>query len=311
MKKQCSLFSIILCFTILTASYNYAKDKGLYGVSMVKNVTFVTRDGEPIQGDLYQPADAQGKLAKGPHPAFVLVHGGGFVMGSKDIQFKDAGKWLTERGYVCFNVNYRLRKKGNFPNDVNDVKCGVKFLRANATKFGVDPERIGVMGGSAGGYLTAFAGVTQDHPDFKPACGEYDKESDTVQAAVPVYGGYDFQAILSDKMPEAGLEMLEHFVGEDMIQEVQNRFKKASVMPYIKKMSTRWLILHGSADDLVPISQATILQEALTKAGVDSELAIIDKGKHGFMDVAAVDLPAYNKAIEVFEKWLKKKFPAK
>lgn len=296
------------CFFVCASS---AQDKGSYGVSIVRDLVFITRDGEPFKGDLYQPTDEKGKLAKGTFPAFVLIHGGGFVIGEKNIQFIDVAKWLTKRGYVCFNVNYRLSKAGTFPNSVMDVKCAVKYVRANAEKFGVDPKRIGVMGGSAGGYLTAFVAATPDHPDFPPECGEYDQNSSSVAAAVPVYGIYDFEKDLEENPSVPSRKVFEDYVGGGNPDEIKKKFKKASVMTYLKKSDTKWLVIHGSSDNLVPVSQASLLHDALVKTGVDSEVAIIEKGKHGYFDVPGMDMAAYNKTLPILDEWLKHKFPTK
>lgn len=298
----------LICFFVCASS---AQDKSSYGVSIVRDLVFITRDGEPFKGDLYQPADENGKLAKGPFPAFVLIHGGGFVIGEKNIQFIDVAKWLTKQGYLCFNVNYRLSKGGTFPNSVNDVKCAVKYLRGNAEKFGVDPDRIGVMGGSAGGYLTAFLAATPDHPDFPSVCGEYDQNSSSVAAAVPVYGIYDFEKDLEENPSVPSRKVFEDYVGGGNPDEIKKKFKKASVLTYLKKTDTNWLVIHGSSDSLVPVSQANILHDALKSVGADTELAIIEKGKHGYFDVPGMDMAAFNKTLPILEEWLNKKFPGK
>ncbi len=287
----------------------------LYGVTVEKNIEYVMRGDIQLVGDLYRPADANGKPLAGPLPTFVLIHGGAWYMGSKDLQFKEVAKWLAQRGYAAFNVIYRLKEPGHFPNSVLDVMCAVKFVRGNAKQYGLDAKRVAAMGGSAGGYLTAALAVMADNKEFKTDCGDYEKESAKLQASVPVYGPFDFQSIITEYASSATAgKVFGGYAGvtdADKDGEIAKKLKRASVLTYVHKMDTKWLIIQGTKDTLVPPSQANLLHDALRKAGVDSELALIEKGKHGFFDISSMDPKAYKAALEILETWLAKKFPAK
>src|SRR5829696_3888930 len=120
------------------------------GVTVKNDVTFRTVDGEPLLLDVYQPA----KKDKG-RPAVVVVHGGAWTIGDKS-WFAQQGNQLAERGFVAFSINYRLAPAHPYPAAVEDVEASVAWVRKHAKEYGVDPERIGALGGSAGGHLTGL-----------------------------------------------------------------------------------------------------------------------------------------------------------
>ncbi len=306
------LLSVFLCVSL---NVHVAFGESSYGVTVEKDIDYVMRGDAPIKGDLYRPADADGNPIKGPLPVFVLIHGGAWYMGSKDLQFIEVAKWLAQRGYAAFNVTYRLREPGHFPNSVLDVMCAVKYVRGTAKKYGLDAKRVAAMGGSAGGYLTAALAVLADNKEFKTDCGAYEKESAKLQASIPVYGPFDFPSIIEEYASSATAgKVFGGYAGvtdADTQDEIAKKLKRSSVLTYVHKMDTKWLIIQGTKDTLVPPSQANLLHDALKKAGVDSELALIDKGKHGFFDLSGMDPKAYVKALEVLEAWLAKKFPVK
>lgn len=307
-----TLFSIVL----LLFSFSFVLHAGeKYGVTVEKNIEYVMRGDIQLVGDLYRPADTDGKAVKGPLPVFVLIHGGAWYMGSKDMQFIQVAKWLAGRGYAAFNVIYRLKQPGHFPNSVLDVMCAVKFVRGTAKQYGFDPKRVAAMGGSAGGYLTAALAVMADNKEFKTDCGAYEKESAKLQASVPVYGPFDFSSVIEEYASSATAgKVFGGYAGvtdADTQEDIAKKLKRASVLTYVHKMNTKWLIIQGTKDTLVPPSQANLLHDALKKSGVDSELALIDKGKHGFFDVSSMDPKAYKTALEILEAWLAKKFPVK
>ena len=307
-----ALFSVMFVFIPLNLAV-HAEEK--YGVTVEKNIEYVMRGDVQLVGDLYRPADANGKAVKGPLPVFVLIHGGAWYMGSKDLQFKEVAKWLAQRGYAAFNIIYRLKEPGHFPNSVLDVLCAVKFIRGNAKLYGLDAKRVAAMGGSAGGYLTAALAVLADNKEFKTDCGDYEKESAKLQASVPVYGPFDFSSVIEEYASSATAgKVFGGYAGvtdADSQDEIAKKLKRASVLTYVHKMETKWLIIQGTKDTLVPPSQANLLHDALKKAGVDSELALIDKGKHGFFDLSAMDPKAYKASLVVLEAWLAKKFPVR
>lgn len=312
-KKECLKKEIYFIFIFIFVASSNILANDLYGVKVEKDIVYVKRGRASLKADIYRPTDKDGNIIEEKMPAFILVHGGAFVLGSKDYQFKEIAKWLAQRGYVAFNITYRLKEDGRFPNNILDVKCAIKYLRGNAKKFNIDKNRIGIMGGSAGGYLAAFVAATGDDFYFESSCGEYDSESAKVQVAIPSYGIYDWESMIDNDYAGAARKLISDYSGvssddNDFLQKI----KKVSVVSYLtEKTDVKWLIIHGTNDVLVPVQQAYILNDKLKKINADVEIAIIEKGKHGFVDLSTIDIIAYRKATEIMERYLSKKFPSK
>ena len=133
-------------------------------VEVRRNVEYGKHDGVSLTGDLYQPA------APGKYPCVIAVHGGGWQQGSRTT-YQYWGPWLAQRGYVVFAVSYRLVTPGKkmFPESVHDVRAAIQFTRSRGEALKVDPERLALMGDSAGGHLVALVGLAADHPTFRGA----------------------------------------------------------------------------------------------------------------------------------------------
>ena len=157
-----------------------------------KDVAYATHDGVMLLGDLYLP------MSSGRHPAMMFIHGGGFRAGSKSAYERSWGPYLAARGYVVFAIDYRLAKpeQAAWPQALLNCKAALQYLRGNAGELGVDPNRIGVGGDSAGAELAAMLAVTQDWIAFtdKYPKDDYSGVSTKVRVAVPVYGVYDMMA---------------------------------------------------------------------------------------------------------------------
>src|SRR5205823_10951719 len=128
------------------------------GVVITNDIEFANPDGQHLLLDMARPATG------GPSPAIICIHGGGFRAGDRH-GYDGLIKQLAERGYVAVTVEYRLSPRFQFPAAVHDVKAAVRWLRANSKKYHIDPDRIGVTGGSAGGHLAQFLGVTMGVPE--------------------------------------------------------------------------------------------------------------------------------------------------
>jgi acetyl esterase/lipase len=148
-------------------------------------IEYANPDNQHLQLNLARPKNAEGKL-----PAVVCIHGGGFRAGDRK-RWDGLCKKLAERGYVAIAVTYRLAPKYQFPAAVNDVKAAVRWLRANAEKYQVDPERVAALGDSAGGHLAQFLGVTGDIAQFEGDGGN-GGQSSRVACVVNYYGPSDF-----------------------------------------------------------------------------------------------------------------------
>ncbi len=210
-------------------------------------------------------------------PAVVCIHGGGFRRGSRDSYLPLCIR-LAQRGYVAATVSYRLSPQDQFPAPVHDVKAAVRWLRANAARFGIDPERIGVTGGSAGGHLALFLGLTAGVPEFEGSGPHLDQSSE-VSCVVNYYGPTDFTKSYGRSVDAA--EVLPLFLGGDLEHERMAHIK-ASPLNWVTPHAAPTLTIHGTEDKYVAYEQATWLTERLRAAGVEAELETLDGAGHGF-----------------------------
>ena len=250
-------------------------------------------------------------------PLIVFVTGGGFIMAPKNnlIQLRMA---LAEAGYIVASIEYRVAPLGRFPQPLEDVKTAIRWLRANAEKFNIDPERVGILGNSAGGYLSAFTGITSGSKEFDK--GENLNFTSDVLCAVDMYGlsdltviGADFDEANQKGHASAGAtEALwvlgtSTFGGNDggvLAPENKNLVDKANPINYINEKSAPMLLMHGDADKLVSPSQTKILFEALQAKGIESERYVIPGAAHGGIYWAQDNV--IKTIVEFFDKYMKK-----
>src|SRR2546423_8837559 len=177
---------VLTAFSVLPAPAQKPPPKPFVPETVVcePDVEYANPDGQHLQLDLARP-----KTGTGPFPAIICIHGGGFRAGTRQ-GYDGLCLKLAEQGYVAATVSYRLAPKYPFPAAVHDTKAAVRWLRANAAKYQIDPERIGVTGGSAGGHLAQFLGVTAGGTEFE---GDQNPGvSSSVACVVNFYGPSDF-----------------------------------------------------------------------------------------------------------------------
>ena len=162
------------------------------GYRRINDIPYAEVDGHRLPLDLYLPADVNNA------PLVVWVHGGAWRRGSKsNMPLID----LVQGGFAVASVDYRLSPVAKFPAQVHDGKAAIRFLRGSAAKFGIDAERVGIAGSSAGGHLAALIGVTNNHPALEGNVGDYDDQSSAVHAIVDYYGPTNFLTILKQSTP--------------------------------------------------------------------------------------------------------------
>jgi acetyl esterase/lipase len=218
----------------------------------------------------------------GPYPAVVCIHGGGFRAGARQ-GYDGLIKKLAENGYVAVTVTYRLAPKYQFPAAVYDVKAAVRWLRANAAKYDVDPNRIGTTGGSAGGHLAQFLGVTPDQKQFEGDGGNPDQSS-RVACVVNFYGPSDFTKSYGKSVDAA--EVLPLFLGGNL-EQARQRHVVASPLYWVTPNAAPTLCVHGTNDNYVAFEQAGWIVDRLKAAGVEAELLPMEGAGHGFKGEAA------------------------
>jgi len=205
-------------------------------------------------------------------PAVVIIHGGGWNGGDKAAARElNIGTNLALHGYVGMSINYKLSTDGKvtWPQNLHDCKTAVRWLRNNADRLRVNPDRIGVIGGSAGGHLAAMLAVTNPGDGLDPA-EPYGEFSCQVQCAVDLYGPADLLQYHDVKM-----------LGKT-IAEAPELYRAASPTAYADKNDPPILILHGTADTTVALKQSEIFAAALKQAGAEHELVIVEGAPHTF-----------------------------
>ena len=245
-------------------------------------------DGTTVERNLEYGPHERNKLdvfvpkGDGPFPLVIWVHGGAWQGGSKE---GSPALFLLARGYAVASINYRLSQHATFPAQIEDCQSAVRFLRANAKKYRLDPEAFGAMGASAGGHLVALMGTAGDAREFA-GYGRVKDGSSRVQCVVDLFGPTDLTKMReqsggrgkidhdSPSAPEARL------IGGP-VQENKGKAAKANPISYVSKDDPPFLILHGDQDPLVPVGQSELLHAALKKAGVESELVVIPGAGHG------------------------------
>ncbi|MFT3890495.1 MAG: alpha/beta hydrolase [Anaerolineales bacterium] len=214
--------------------------------------------------DIYFPPSG------GPWPALVYVHGGSWMHGDKSEALLFADQMTTE-GYLVVSINYRLYPPATFPAMIEDVKCAVRSLRAHAADYNLDPERVGVLGVSAGGHLVSLLGTTTQEDGWD--VGEYLDQSSRVQAVVSMAGPMD----LSQNFPNADIEAMKHVgFGEGNVAQ-------ASPITHVTSDDPPFLLIHGDRDELVPYEQSQLMYDRLIQANVPAQLVIVKNASHSFV----------------------------
>lgn len=237
-------------------------------------VEYTNPDGQHLQLNIAQPAAVEVGVQR---PAVLCVHGGGFRAGKRE-RWDDVCKRLATRGYVAATVTYRLAPKYQFPAAVHDVKAAVRWLRAHARDYRIDPERIGVVGDSAGGHLVQYLGVTGDEPSLEGDGGN-PGQSSRVTCVVNYYGPSDLTKSYGKSVDAA--EVLPLWLGGDAVKE-HHRHILASPLYWVTPDAAPTLLIHGTEDQYVAFEQAVWIYDKLKAADVEVELLKLEGARHGF-----------------------------
>jgi len=264
-------------------------------VTFEAGVEYANPDDQHLQLDIARP-----KAGDGPFPAVVCIHGGGFRAGKRE-GYDALCVRLAQRGYVAVTVSYRLAPKYPFPAAVHDTKAAVRWVRANAAKYKIDPSRIGVTGGSAGGHLAQFLAVTAGVKEFEGDGGNPEVSS-AVACVVNVYGPSDFTRSYGKSVDAA--EVLPLFLGGNL-ETARKQHLRASPLYWVTPNAAPTLCVHGTDDKYVAHEQAVWLTDKLKAAGVEADLLTLDGAGHGFKGKDAETAEAA--LVAFFDKHLKKK----
>ncbi len=256
------------------------------GVEKHADVTYASIGDRDLLLDVYLPASRSDR----PIPAIVWVHGGGWRGGSKNNIGRSQP--ILERGYGLVSVGYRLSGEAIFPAAIADVKAAMRWVRANASGFGFDPDRLGAWGSSAGGHLVALLGTAHDVEEWDSIHEENAGVSSRPDAVCNWFGPTDFLRMndFAGRIDHDAANSPEsRFIGGP-IQEHPEKAQRANPIRYVTSDDPPILHMHGEKDQAVPYNQSELLHAALEKAGVNTTLYMVKGGDHGFRGME-VDTP--------------------
>lgn len=245
------------------------------GVQAYRDLEYVANGHERHKLDLFVP-----EKAGGPLPLIIWVHGGGWQNGSKE-GCPPLRAGYTERGYAVASINYRLSGHAVFPAQIEDCKAAIRWLRAHAQEYHLDPQRFGVWGSSAGGHLVALLGTSGEVREFDK--GAHLDQSSRVQAVCDYYGPTDFTVFVTTPGYEghARAEAPEGKLIGGAVLENKDKAARVNPVTFVSKDDPSFLIVHGDEDRTVPINQSQLLFVALKKAGVSAHFHTIKGAGHG------------------------------
>jgi len=257
-----------------------------------RDVVYGTPNGHRLLMDIYRPSST------GPHPAVVLVHGGGWLGGSK-AGHAGTGAMLARNGYTACAINYRLAPDFPYPAAFDDCQRAVRWIRAHAGDYDINPKRVGAMGDSAGGHLVALIGVRGTRDNSDRSLSSFRSRPDAV---VGYYGAYELVRMWQIEMAHRPLTA---WLGGPP-EGHEKVYKETSPASMASRSSPPFLILHGDQDKVNPEEQSHLLHRALRKKGVESTLLILKGVGHGWAPESPQGREAEAAVLAFFAKHLKR-----
>ncbi|MDW8078011.1 MAG: alpha/beta fold hydrolase [Thermoguttaceae bacterium] len=233
---------------------------------------------EPRQTlDLLLPKTREGKL-----PVIVAIHGGGWIGGDKRGVIGRVASLVASGKYAGVSVGYRLSNQASWPAQIHDCKAAIRWIRGNAEKYSLDPERIGVIGWSAGGHLAAMLGTTGDTTELDGELGQWRDQPTRVQCVVDVFGPSDLRIIRDEAGDGPGRPgaLVERLLGGPVAERL-DLARSASPIAFVSKEDPPFLIIHGTEDNVVPYRQSVRLRDRLREVGVPVALITVEGAGHG------------------------------
>jgi len=226
--------------------------------------------------DVYRP-----KAGAERAPVLLQIHGGAWMIGTKDTQGRPLMNALTNAGWVCVAINYRLSPRATWPDHLVDCKLALAWIREHIAEYGGDPDRIVVTGGSAGGHLSTLVGLTANDPRFQPGFEHVDT---SVQACVPMYGAYDLEQIFGAYPSRVG-RRLGSWMGSLVLGrglDDPEAYREASPVYQVAAGAPPFMVVHGTLDNLVPVEQARRLVAELRAVGAEVAYIELEGAPHAF-----------------------------
>jgi acetyl esterase/lipase len=257
-------------------------------IDVQRDVEFANPDGHPLRLDVYQPRDSMQRephadaAYRPPSPAVIVIHGGSWSGGVKS-DFATYDRWLAAEGRVVFDVEYRLASGAqHFPAQVMDIKCAIAWVKSHAARYHVNPERLALIGRSAGGQLALLAAYTANDPTLRP--GSCDAQETSVRAVISFYGPTDLAWDYTHPGRPDVIDtprVLENYLGGSPATAPQ-AYASASPIEHVSAQSPPTLFLHGGHDQLVRVENVERIMPKLAAAGVSVTYVYLPWGNHGF-----------------------------
>jgi acetyl esterase len=284
--------TVVLCLVPVVQGWRTASEEGvalslseyfsLPSIGSPETVTYARpgEAGEKLKLDVRRPPEEGNKAGPERRPAVVVVHGDAWGRGSRELDVLWP-EWLSEQGYVVFSIDYRLAPPPRWQDAPGDVKCAVGWVKENAESYGVDPDRIALMGKSAGGHLSLLAAYTEGNPRLPPSCETGDT---SVAAVVGFYGPTDLTRLCPDGDCESGESPVRTFTGATPATN-PDRYRLVSPISHVDSSDPPTFLVQGGRDSITPPGQSPLLARRLEEAGVEHRLLELPWAEHGF-DIA-------------------------
>ncbi len=266
------------------------------GVDQKLDIVYARYGNRELRLDLFLPNGGTGRF-----PAIVYVHGGGWRGGNRSA-FRRQAAYMAAKGFAGACIEYRLSGEAKWPAALHDAKAAVRWVRANAARYNINPEKIGAAGGSAGGHLVALLGVTRHRGELEGDGGSPNGDS-CVQAVAAFNPALDLASFGRGKQ-EPGIVAVFDFLGA-RYEDNPGLWEMASPVTYASPDSAPMLFLHGTADRTVPYQQSVDMRDRLAAAGVPADLFTADGAAHGFFNSPPWFEPALKRMEEFFLRMLK------
>ena len=272
---------IALCSALVFGSHLLAEEE----IKVRNNLVYATKDGKELKLDAYLPS------GKGPRPSVLVIHGGGWMSGSK-WQLGRYASALAKRGMNTFAINYRLAPKYKHPAQVEDCRDAVRWVRKNSKKFDGDPKRIGALGYSAGAHLSAMLAVTG-------MTAKQDPKGIGTEIVVAMGGGTPCEFF---SLP-AENKVLSYWLGGSR-KQFPKVYQNASPISHLDAKDSPIFFFHGESDGLVRVTGAREMSEKMETLGIDTQFHLIEEAGHF---AAVFNLTAFEKGFDFLEKHLRRK----
>lgn len=251
-------------------------------IELLPNLPYAGTDNPRQMLDLLLPRNR----SDGPLPVVVFIHGGAWRNGQKEGGRRRVAPFVASGNFAGATINYRLSGEAIWPNQIHDCKAAIRWIRANAKKYNLDPDRIGVWGTSAGGHLVSMLGTSGDVASMDGTIGPHTDFSSRVACVADFYGPTDFLTMNKTAPPGARLDHDAPNSPESQliggpIQENPDKVAKANPITYISSDDPPFLIVHGTLDPTVSHNQSELLHTAFKKARVDTTMISVEGGGHG------------------------------